>query len=542
MSKELLESPFEQRTVPAALARTVARVPDRTFITCGEESLTFRQFDLLTNRFAHFLRSLPIGQGKLAIMVPNSLEFVYGWFGCAKLGTVFVPINNEYRGDILQYQLAKADVTHILIDESYLGRLAEVIGSLPQLRAVIVRGNIAAAGAEARQSLATRAQVIEAEAFRAHPDTPVNATVKYTDKHSISFTSGTTGPSKGVLSTHCHVVSFSYDWIEVTRFTEQDVIFAPMPLFHALGSILGVLPAVICGARIALAPRFSASTYWDEVRKHGATIAHGIFSVIPLLLKQAERPDDRDHPARVFYIGQRNEDFERRFGVKVVNAYGATETGAVAYTPYEEEAPAGSCGKPNLAKYDVRIVDDNDQEVRIGEVGEVIVRPKRPFMLMDGYYNDPAATVDAFRNLWFHTGDNVRQDAGGWIYFVDRKKDAIRRRGENIASFDIESVVNLHPGVLESAAVAIPSELSEDDVKVFVVRKPGAAVSQQELHAFCEQRMPGFWLPRVIEFIEEMPRTPTQKIMKYRLREDRENGDKVEFPSALRKTARKPVD
>ena len=534
MSKELLDSPFEQRTVPAVLARTVARVPNKTFITCGDESLTFGEFDRRVNRFSNFLQSLPLAAGKLAIMLPNCLEFVYGWFGCAKLGAMFVPINNEYRGDILQYQLSKAEVTHMLIDAAYVRRLADVAERLPQLQTVIVNGQPDNDAALAIQLLGQRIRVIDVNSYRDFPDTAPEVSVHYTDKHSISFTSGTTGPSKGVLSTHCHVVSFSFDWIEVTNFGENDVIFAPMPLFHALGSVLGVLPAVICGARIALSPRFSASTYWDDVRKHGATIAHGIFSVIPVLLKQPEKPDDADNPARVFYIGQRNEAFERRFGVKIVNAYGATETGAVAYTPYDQQAPDGSCGRPNLAKYEVRIVDDNDQEVRVGEVGEIIVRPKAPFMLMDGYYNDPAATMDAFRNLWFHTGDNARQDASGWIYFVDRKKDAIRRRGENIASFDIESAVNLHPGVLESAAVAIPSELSEDDVKVFVVRRPGATVSHQELRAFCAEHMPGFWLPRVIEFIDQMPRTPTQKIMKYRLRQDIENGDKCEFAAQAR--------
>lgn len=539
MSKELLESPLEGRTVPAVLARTVARVPDRTFITCGDESLTFRQFDGLVNRFAHFLQSLPLGQGKLAIMLPNSLEFVYGWFACAKLGAVYVPINTEYRGEILRYQLDKAEVTHMLIDRSYAGRLADVAHELPKLQTVIVHGQAAADTEGALERLGRRLRVIDVNAFRDFSDAAPDVTVRFTDKHSISFTSGTTGPSKGVLSTHCHIVSFSFDWIEVTRFTEDDVIFAPMPLFHALGSVLGVLPAVICGARIALSPRFSASTYWDDVRKHGATIAHGIFSVIPLLMKQPERPDDADNPARVFYIGQRDEAFERRFGVKIVNAYGATETGAVAYIPYEERAPDGSCGKPNLAKYDVRIVDDDDQEVGVGQVGEIIVRPKAPFMLMDGYYNDPAASLDAFRNLWFHTGDNARRDDAGWYYFVDRKKDAIRRRGENIASFDIESVVNQHPAVLESAAVAMPSELTEDDVKIFVVRRPGESVTHEELRAFCEQRMPAFWLPRVIEFIDAMPRTPTQKIMKYRLRENIENGDRREFESHPRGAPRK---
>ena len=270
-------SGLEDRTLPVMLARTVARVPDRVFITCGDEALTFRQFDLRVNRYAHFLASLALGRGKLAIMLPNCLEFVYGWFGCAKLAVVFVPINPDYRGEILRHQLAKAEVTHLLIDPAFLERLAEVAPALPRLATVIVNGPPDATNESAGATLRSRLRGVGVEPFNGFADTAPDVTVRYTDKHSISFTSGTTGPSKGALSTHCHAVSFSFDWIEVTRLTEDDVIFAPMPLFHALGSVLGVLPAVICGARIALAPRFSASTYWDEVRRHGATIAHGIF-------------------------------------------------------------------------------------------------------------------------------------------------------------------------------------------------------------------------------------------------------------------------
>src|SRR5690606_22553523 len=176
-------------------------------------------------------------------------------------------------------------------------------------------------------------------------------------------------------------------------------------------------------------------------------------------------------------------------------------------------------------KYEVRIVDEFDREVGIGEVGEIVVRAREPYTLMNGYYNDPQATVEVFRNQWFHTGDNARRDEDGWYYFVDRKKDAIRVRGENISSFEVESVVDRHPAVLESAAIAVPSPLGEDEVKLFVVRKPGASLTHEDLWDYCAERMPAFWLPSAIEFIEAMPHTPTHKIMKYRLRENAEGGD-----------------
>lgn len=526
--------PFEERTVTGVLARTVARLPHKTFVTFEGVSLTYSEFDLASNRFAHFAAALGVPAGKLSIMLPNCLEFLYGWFGCAKIGATYVPINNDYRGDILRHQLAKAEVTHLMTLADHLLRVLEVIDALPRLSTVIVVGAGDAAALNARQALQGRLRIVDVADFEQHPDTPLQTDVRHSDHHCIAFTSGTTGPSKGVLSTHCHVVSFSLDWIKLNHYGEHDVTYCPMPLFHALGSWLGVLAVVICGASIALQRRFSATAFWDDVRTHEASVALGIFSIVPLLLKQPAREDDADNPARVYYIGQQNADFEQRFGVKVVNAFGATETGAVTYTPYDEVAPAGSCGRPHTEKYEVRIVDEWDREVGVGEVGEIIVRSKAPFTMMEGYYNDPQATVDVFRNQWFHTGDNARRDAAGWYYFVDRKKDAIRVRGENISSFEIESVVARHPGVLEVAAIAVPSPLSEDDVKLFVVKRPDAEVSHAELYAFCEQHMPAFWLPTAIEFITAMPHTPTQKIMKYRLRQNAEGGEVQTFERAAR--------
>lgn len=517
--------PVEERTVPRVLQRTVERVPDREFIRCFGERLTFAGFDAEVNRFARFLVALGLGRGdKLAIMLPNSVEFLYAWFASAKIGAIYVPINTEYRGDILRYQLDRADVSHIVIDGSYFDRLVTVAKDLPKLKRVVVRES-AGAGESDMTPPAHWMSAVALDGFRSFDADPITSPVTYTDHHSICFTSGTTGPSKGVLSTHCHVVSFSMDWIELTRYTEDDVVYTPLPLFHAIAAWLGVLPTVFTGARMTMVERFSATRFWGEVRESGATVAHGIFSMVPILLKQEPRDDDHDNPARVFYIGQQDATFEARFGCRIVNAYGSTETSAVTYIPYDEVAPYGSCGRPNVAKYDVRIVDDLDHEVGVGEVGEVVVRPKEPWMMMDGYYGDPVATAAAFRNLWYHTGDNARRDEAGWYFFVDRKKDAIRRRGENISSYELECAVNAHPDVFESAAIAVPSDLGEDDVKVFVVRRPGTNLDHDALWAHCEAHMPGFWVPRYIEFVDALPRTPNQKITKYQLRDGSICGD-----------------
>ena len=367
--------------------------------------------------------------------------------------------------------------------------------------------------------MTTLAAVMEA------PDTEPAVAIAPTDPLAISFTSGTTGPSKGVLACHEHVLTFAEDWIKACHYKAGQAIFSCLPLFHAIAAWLGVVPALIAGGRIAIAPRFSASSFWDEVRAAKADVAHGIFSMVPILLKQPERPEDRDQPARLFYLGQHSDAFEQRFNCRVVEVYGATETGIVTVTPSDERARPGSCGKPNLDTFDVIIANECDEPVGVGEVGEILVRPRRPFVMLRGYYNAPEATLEAFRNLWFHTGDNARADADGYLYFVDRKKDSIRRRGENISSWEVEVVLNRHPAVLESAVIAVPSELGEDEVKAVVVLKGDAKATAAELWTFCEANMPRFWVPRLIEFRPHMPKTPNQKIQKYLLRKGEDIGE-----------------
>lgn len=523
---------LSERTVAGALARTVSRVPDRPFVDVDGRTLTYQEFDVEVGRYAAFLEGIGVERGaKVALMLPNSLEFLCAWFACARIGALYVPINTDYRGDILRHQLDKADASVIVIDEAYTGRLQAVADGLPKIRGVVIRHRTLAGTpiddtlAGQLDALAGRFKVHDSRDRAALAPRADRGDIGHIDLHSICFTSGTTGPSKGVLSTNCHVVSFCMDWITVNAFTEHDVIYTPLPLFHAIAAWLGVMPTILMGARIAIVERFSSAAFWPDVRRYNATVAHGIFSVIPILLKQPPAPDDADNPARVFYIGQQDEAFESRFGCRIVNAYGSTETGAVTYIPFHEKAPSGSCGRANTERFDVRLIGDDHQEVGPGKVGEVIVRPRVPHTMMEGYYNDAAGNERALREGWFHTGDNMRRDADGWHYFVDRKKDAIRRRGENISSFELETVVNQHPAVLETAAVAVPSELSEDDVKLYVVRKPGQSVDHGEIWAWCDERMPAFWVPRYVEFIESMPRTPNQKVMKVELRRNEMGGE-----------------
>jgi carnitine-CoA ligase len=508
------------------------RYGDRTFLQFGTLTRSFGDVDRLTNSVANGLATLGVRQGsKVAIMAPNEPAFVDAWLGAIKLGAVYVPINTDYTGDILRYQLGKADITVMVIDPAFLEQLDAVLDDLPKLRHVVLTAPTPGGPLSLRGDVqvSTLADVMLA------PDRAPAVDIAPSDPMAISFTSGTTGPSKGVLASHSHVITFAMDWIQATGFGEGQAIYTCMPLFHAIASWLGVVPAGLVGGRIAIVPRFSASRFWDDVRRYRADVAHGIFSMVPILLKQPPRPDDGDQPARVFYFAQQNDAFEERFNCRIVEVYGATETGIVTAAPSGEARRKGSCGKPNLDTFDVMLANDRDEPVTVGDVGEILVRPRRPFVMLSEYYNMPEATVAAFRNLWFHTGDNARSDPDGYLYFVDRKKDSIRRRGENVSSSEVETVLNRHPAVLESAAIAVPSDLGEDEVKAVVVLREGGRASPDELWAFCEEHMPRFWVPRYLEFRSSMPKTPSQKIQKYLLRQGDGQGEVYERKPAKRR-------
>ncbi|MCC7347452.1 MAG: AMP-binding protein [Variibacter sp.] len=510
--------PIEDRVVGLALRRAAEREGDRPLLKFGDLCQTYAEFNAAANRMAGFLAGRGVGRGdRVALMLPNSLEFLWAWFAAAKLGATYVPINVDYKGDILRYQLAKAEVSHLIVQGDWLDRVEAVQDGLPDLEQVLIRGEPAA-------RLAPRIATEALAGFASFPDRDPGVTPHYTDPHAISFTSGTTGPSKGVLATNCHVMTFALDWVTCVGYARHDALYSPLPQFHAIATWLGFLPTVLTGARATMAERFSASRFWDEVRAAEATVAHGIFSMIPILLKQPPRDDDATQPARRFYIGQQNDAFEQRFNCRIVEVFGSTETGIVTYTPLDGERRKGSCGLANEHTFEVALVDDFDNDVPVGAVGEIVVRPRQPFSMLREYYNMPNESLAAFQNLWFHTGDSARRDADGYFYFVDRKKDAIRRRGENISSFELESVVNRLPQVLECAAVAVKSELAEDDVKICIVRQPGVGLSAAEVWAFCEAHMPRFWVPRFIEFLDSLPKTPNQKVQKFLLREGSHGG------------------
>lgn len=493
------------------------RLGDKEFLRFHDQAFTYADIDRLSDAAARGLLARGVGKGDMvSIMLPNRPEFLHIWFGAAKIGAVEVPVNTSYKGEFLRHIVDQSDSKLLVVDGSLLERLLPLQDHLPKLQGVVVVGP---APAEALAALTIPA--LPFDEFLDAPPADLALDVRPSDPQSIIYTSGTTGVSKGALGCHSFWAVVAERLLEIRDGGPDDVFYTFLPLYHFNAQVLTVLTTMIAGARMVLADRFSASGFWDEIRRAGATQFNYLGAVMPILAKQPERPDDADNPARIA-LGAGcppavMEEVERRFGITCMEGFGMTEIGIPIHVRLDDRRP-GSCGQP-LDIYDIRLVDDDDREVPVGEPGEIVFRPREPYTMMSGYYNMPEKTLEAYRNLWFHSGDLARRDADGYYYFIDRKKDSLRRRGENISSFEVERAINQHPAVLESAAVAVRSELAEDEVKICVVLKPGATLSPEELVRWADERMPHFAVPRYVEFLEQLPKTPTERTQKYLLKE-----------------------
>lgn len=507
---------LQNRTLGYLIEERARINPDRTFLIYKKDKVSYGELNQTVNRVANSFLNLGIGKGDtVSVMLPNCPEFLYSWFALAKIGAVEVPVNIAYKGDFLSYIINNSDSKMLVIDEQFLDRLKFVENDLTALEKVVVFHRNELPPVDLRFPVISFAELYNASA--GNPEVSVDPT----DLLAIIYTSGTTGPSKGVMCQHSYYITIGEDNYEVRRGQEDDVYYTCLPLFHANAQGLTTIPALLGGSTLALGDRFNPSGFWDEMIEYGATQFNGIGAMMEILWKQPVTPSERNHKVKLCLAGpipaHVYEQGRERWGVDFLEGFGLTENGIVAYNPTNAFRP-GSFGKV-LPYYEVKIVDDNDYEVPPGTIGEIISRPLRPYTMMAGYYKMPEKTLEAFKNLWFHTGDYGKQDEDGYFYFVDRKKDALRRRGENISSFEVERIVSSNPKVFESAAVAVPSEVGEDEVKICVILRPGEELSPEELIAWCEERMPYFAVPRYIEFMEEFPKTPTQRVQKHKLRE-----------------------
>ena len=517
---------FKSRTVHGVVETLAACRGRDIFLYYQDQTYSYAAINDSANQVAAGLQQLGIVKGdKVAIMMSNRPEFLFSWFGVSKLGAVEVPINIAHRGELLAYMLNKADCVALLIDAEYVEQLRAVLPQLTMLKHIIILDEGQGSKLDGRE-LTYRALTANSGDYRA-------TQVAFSDPTAIMFTSGTTGPSKGAVVPQNYQLSLAEMIINMAQYTEADCLYNALPLFHGNAQTLSTIPALMSGARMVLAKRFSASGFWDDVRRYNCTEFNYIGGILPILLKAEPTSSDADNPLRIMIGAGANKEtfaaFEQRFNVKLVESYGMSEIGAPLGNKLDDRKP-GSCGVLN-PDYQIRLIDDLGNEVGANTPGELLVRPLKPYSMMLEYYAMPEKTVEAWRDLWFHTGDYLQRDDQGYYYFVDRKKDALRRRGENISSFEVERGVNSHPAVLESAAVAVKSELGEDEVMICVALRANQQLTAESLVEHCKERMAYFMVPRFIRFMSALPKTPTERVQKYLLREqgvtldtyDREN-------------------
>jgi carnitine-CoA ligase len=491
--------------LPHLLRLRAREAPDkRHFTHVDGATLTYRDSYETSLRWANGLARLGVGRGDNVLsMLPNSFETYHTWLGTSWLGAVEVGLNTAYQGALLEYTINTAQARVMIVSARYLECVEAIADRLPTLETVVVPD---------AQDVPPRLpqRVVTGDTFLADVEAtePVGGIDPQPwDTCCIIWTSGTTGPSKGVLLPWAEMHTFCGVFTLVLR--PDDVVYHCLPAYHVGGKILHYL-SVLADLPVVLREAFSPSNFWREVRTHGATYTVLQGPMVRMLLAADPADDDADNPLRALGCAPLPpdlDDFLKRFAIDGAHTYyGMTEIGLPFSSRGFDLPNTASCGRLR-DDYEVRNVDEHDYPIPPGEVGELIVRADRPWTMNAGYYGMPEQTAHAWRNGWFHTGDGFRVDDDGNYYFVDRLKDAIRRRGENISSFEVEAYVNAHPAVRESAAIGVPSELGEDEVKIVVVPVEQAGLDPAELVRWLAERMPRFMVPRYVEVADDLPKT-----------------------------------
>ena len=519
------EYTLAERTIGRILAEKAQRIPDRTWLLWQDERYSFADLEALTNRYANGFAALGVGKGDhVAVLLPNGPEFFWTIWGLGKLGAVAVPVNTAAKGELLRYFIDQSDSQWIAVDDEAAQRVAAVADNVPKVRGFLYHG----AKAPAECGIVSKSGPILplADLGRALDRRPPLEAVRHDDLHLLMYTSGTTGPSKGVMSPHSQGHGVGWALAKYYGYTPDDVIYTCLPLFHGNALWYSAYAALWAESPLAVALRFSATTFWDDIRRFGATQFNTLGAMTNILWKLPASPADHDHKLRLCMTvpvpKEIYRELQERYHVKITSVYAMTENCPVTlFTPDDPPEKAGSAGKTR-GYAEIRIVDDDDRECAPGETGEITMRATEPGMMMTGYYKMPEATAKQFRDGWFYTGDRGYLDSDGYLFFVDRKKEAIRRRGENISAYEVELILSRHPKVLEVAAIPVASEMSEDDVMVYVVLRQGAKMTEEEVVAFCSENMAYFMVPRFVAFTDALPKTPSEKIEKYKLKRDAE--------------------
>jgi crotonobetaine/carnitine-CoA ligase len=517
--------------LPQVLAEQAARRPDATWIeTTDGDATSFAAAHADAARVAGWLASLGVSPGDhVAVMLPNGLDFVRAWLGLGRLGAVAVLLNTELTGAFLRHPLADCGATVAIVDASLRVAFDEAATDVPAIRRVVTVG---AAGHEGGPHAAARSAAGPGAAREAIDWAAWRAAAPYegpmpraSDVACVMYTSGTSGPAKGVLMPHAHCYLYGRGTIDAIALTGEDRYYVVLPLFHANGLLMQLAATLIAGCAAIVRRRFSAGAWLDDVRRHGATVTNCLGALSAFVIAQPPTPHDRDHRLRV--VGnapnapEHDAAFRERFGVRdVTSGFGMTEVNIPVWGRLGESLP-GAAGRVYDRYFDVVVADpETDRPLPPGAVGEILVRPKAPFGFMLGYHGRPQQTVEAWRNLWFHTGDAGTLSADGVLTFVDRIKDCIRRRGENISATEIEAAFATLGGVAEVAAYAVPSEIrgGEDEVMLAVVPAPGGSPTPEAVAVHAERTLPRFARPRYVAIVDGLPKTATGKVQRAVLR------------------------
>ncbi|HEX9684045.1 MAG TPA: AMP-binding protein [Acidimicrobiales bacterium] len=512
-------------SVSEVLGRRSERDPDGPLAKCGGDWVTNRQMADAAARIAAGLSELGLGRGhRLAFIAPNRPEVLELLFGVARVGAIQVPLNYFLKGDFLRYQLADSDAQVLVCDAAGYAAAKPLLGET-SVKHLVLLDEID----ETPPMNAIAFESLQSAEGSGAPDEELSPQ----DPFAIIYTSGTTGMPKGCVLTHGSYVAGTAAFAEAGWIAPGDRIFTAFPLFHTSGQIIALMNALVVGESVCFEPAFSASTFISRAAEEQATVLQGVGPMAMAILAQPPEATSVEHSLRLasFIPMDPNSQaaLSSRLGVPVTAAaYGQTEANPVTMGRLDGPAKPGSAGQAS-ANFDIRLVDDDDREVGTSEIGEICVRPTEPWVMFSGYWNKPDATVEAFRNLWHHTGDFGRLDEDGFLYFVDRKKDALRRRGENISSFELEIAISGHPGIAQAAVVAEPSPLGEDDVRACVVAAPDTTLEAAELFEWFKERLPYFAVPRYVDVLEALPANAMGRVMKHVLREQGVSPDTWDF-------------
>ncbi|PAU86083.1 ATP-dependent acyl-CoA ligase [Pseudomonas sp. WN033] len=513
----------EEDTINAVLRRAVSQYGDKQYLDFLGAKYSYRDMDTTACRLANGLSQLGVSKGQTVVtLLDNSADAVFLWLAINKLGAISVPVNTALKGDFLRHQVSDADAAIVIAESDYAERVTAIADKLPTLQTLVYRNDRPAVELPGEQRMLPWSEILSSDTSDQSVD------VAPSDLAMLIYTGGTTGPSKGCMISHNYACSLARQMLIITNRNEETITWTALPLFHFNAVATTCLANMMVGAQVAIYPRFSVSNFWPEIERTGANDTQLLASMMPML---AGAPDN-DAMKRCYgqlkavwgapFPESVQAVWKQRFGAEhtVCGGFGLSECSLPSILPFGTLQKPGSSGLRNTEFFDVRIVDDNDQELPANTPGEIIIRPRKPHVMFEGYWRRPEDTLKVMRNMWFHTGDIGKFDEDDYFYFVDRKKDYLRRRGENISSFEVEHAFLQHEAVDEVAAHAVLSDLGEDELKVTITLKEGMQISEEALCRWSADHMPYYAVPRYIEFRKALPKSPLGRVYKFELRDD----------------------